>query len=213
MWGIWSGLIGFFVAVLHPCGMHMHPTASSFIPGGVRQNKRKTTEEDEAPWHPWVFDSEPCIISRFISQLWRNHIIPALGLKHLEEAKKKMSINEKRKDLCFYSAETGSIWEWICSSICEIRECGAGLFARMLHRLQFHRDGCPRHLISFHMLTKGPKPACLTTERCKPDRRLCLLQLQNGTSVRCKYRDLHCSAVPSCSLWCMKRENVTKEEL
>lgn len=47
------------------------------------------------------------------------------------------------------------------------------------------RDRHPQHLISFHMLTKRPKPVCLPAEKCKPVCSLapCRTACQQGAST------------------------------
>lgn len=54
-------------------------TAPPVYPEG--KTGARDIEDGDTQKHQWAFDCEPCIISRFISQLWRNRIIPVFGFQ------------------------------------------------------------------------------------------------------------------------------------
>lgn len=133
-----------------PYDMHERPephssTHSSQGQGTTRadRQKQKTHIRRCAP------DSEPRIISRFISQLWRNRIIPVLSL-WIWVGRREKILNGKRKDLCFYSAEIECYREWIRSPVCETEEYSQGLFLDMVEWFQFSGTGIPS--IWFHFI-------------------------------------------------------------
>lgn len=113
------------------------------LPGNPKrvQRQRGHTETSMGFWL-WA-----CIISRFVSQLWKKSYCSRVWIWIGSE---KKSLNENRRDLCFYSTEIECNWEWIRFAIGEIREYSPGLFLHTVEWFQFSETGIPG--IWFHFI-------------------------------------------------------------
>lgn len=110
-------LAGLFVAAvcvcvspydMHECPKPYSSTRLSGWQGKTRAERGEEEEEEDTQIHQWAFDSEPCIISRFISQLWRNRIIPVFGFEQ-EGEKKKKSLMRIEKTFVFIQERLNAI--------------------------------------------------------------------------------------------------------
>lgn len=123
--------------------------------------------EEEEEEDRWAFDSEPCIIMAFITQLWRNRIIPLVFSRKWRQKGKKWwkSFNENRAELCF--AFGGDWFQLRTDTLLDgwDRKSRPRLILHTLPWVQFSETGVVDTRFHFTCWQKRPKLLWKTTPR------------------------------------------------
>lgn len=165
-------------------------------------NQSRQTEAKNTHIRRRAPDSEPRIISRFISQLWRNRIIPVLSL-WIWVGRGEKILNGKRKDLCFYSAEIECYREWIRSPGCDTEEYSQGLFLDMVEWFQFSGTGIPSIWFHFIRWQRGQSWSASLLRNANQVALLLCVPCQQGASTCVVNTENVCQCAFCCWAWRM----------